>query len=34
VEGLELDHFSREKVADSVAELIAERDTVAGQGLI
>ena len=34
VEGLELDHFSREKIADSVAELIAERDTVAGQGLI
>jgi malate dehydrogenase len=32
VEGL--DHFSREKSADSGAELIAERDTVAGQGLI
>lgn len=34
VEGLELGHFSREKIADSVAELIAERDTVSGLGLI
>jgi malate dehydrogenase len=34
VQGLELDAFSREKIAASVAELSGERDTVAGQGLI
>jgi malate dehydrogenase len=34
VEGLELDPFSREKIAASVSELESERDTVAGQGLI
>ena len=34
VQGLELDAFSREKIAASVAELSSERDTVAGQGLI
>jgi len=34
VEGLELDPFSREKIAASVAELESERDTVASQGLI
>jgi malate dehydrogenase len=34
VEGLEIDAFSREKIDASVAELIGERDTVAGQGLI
>jgi malate dehydrogenase len=34
VEGLELEPFSREKIAASVAELESERDTVAGQGLI
>jgi malate dehydrogenase len=34
VQGLELDEFSREKIDASVAELVAERDTVAGQGLI
>jgi malate dehydrogenase len=34
VEGIELDQFSRAKIDASVAELTAERDTVAGQGLI
>ena len=34
VEGLELDDFSRAKIDESVAELVGERDTVAGQGLI
>jgi malate dehydrogenase len=34
VEGLDLDPFSREKIAASVGELESERDTVAGQGLI
>ncbi len=34
VQGLELDDFSREKIDASVAELVGERDTVAGQGLI
>ncbi len=34
VQGLDLDAFSREKIDASVAELIAERDTVSGLGLI
>jgi malate dehydrogenase len=34
VQGLELDPFSREKIDASVAELSAERDTVAAQSLI
>jgi malate dehydrogenase len=34
VEGLEIDDFSRSKIEASVAELVAERDTVAGQGMI
>jgi malate dehydrogenase len=34
VEGLDIDAFSREKIDASIAELIGERDTVAGQGLI
>ncbi len=34
VEGLTLDGFSRSKIDASVEELQAERDTVAGQGLI
>jgi malate dehydrogenase len=34
VQGLEIDAFSREKIDASVQELIGERDTVAGQGLI
>jgi malate dehydrogenase len=34
VEGLEIDDFSRTKIDASVAELVSERDTVAGQGLI
>jgi malate dehydrogenase len=34
VEGLELDEFSRIRIDASVAELIEERDTVKGQGLI
>jgi malate dehydrogenase len=34
VQGLEIDAFSREKIDASVAELVGERDTVAGQGLI
>jgi len=34
VEGLDLDDFSRARIGASVAELIEERDTVKGQGLI
>jgi malate dehydrogenase len=34
VQGLEIDDFSRSKIDASVAELVAERDTVAGQGMI
>jgi malate dehydrogenase len=34
VAGLDIDAFSREKIDASVAELVSERDTVAGQGLI
>jgi malate dehydrogenase len=34
VEGLDIDAFSREKIDASVAELVSERDTVSGQGLI
>jgi len=34
VQGLDLDAFSREKIDASVAELLGERDTVSGLGLI
>lgn len=34
VQGLDLDDFSRSKIDASAAELVAERDTVAGLGLI
>ena len=34
VQGLDLDAFSRQKIDASIAELVSERDTVAGQGLI
>jgi malate dehydrogenase len=34
VEGLEIDGFSRARIDASVEELVGERDTVAGQGLI
>ncbi len=34
VAGLEIDEFSRAKIDASVAELVSERDTVVGQGLI
>jgi len=34
VQGLDLDEFSRAKIDASVAELISERETVSGQGLI
>jgi malate dehydrogenase len=34
VEGLDIDDFSRIRIDASVAELIEERDTVKGQGLI
>jgi malate dehydrogenase len=34
VQGLQIDEFSRAKIDASVAELIDERDTVKGQGLI
>ncbi len=34
VQGLDIDPFSREKIDASVAELMSERDTVSGQGLI
>ncbi len=34
VEGIDIDAFSREKIDASIAELVSERDTVSGQGLI
>jgi malate dehydrogenase len=34
VEGLDIDEFSRTKIDASVAELVAERDTVSSQGMI
>ncbi len=34
VQGLDIEAFSRERIDASVAELVAERDTVAGLGLI
>jgi malate dehydrogenase len=34
VEGLDIDEFSRVKIDASVAELVAERDTVSSQGMI
>ncbi|HEX4189301.1 MAG TPA: malate dehydrogenase [Solirubrobacteraceae bacterium] len=34
VKGLETDDFSRAKIDASVAELLSERDTVAGQGML
>jgi malate dehydrogenase len=34
VGGLEIDDFSRARIDASVQELIGERDTVAGQGLV
>jgi malate dehydrogenase len=34
VQGLDIDAFSREKIDASIAELVSERDTVGGQGLI
>jgi malate dehydrogenase len=34
VKGLEIDDFSRARIDASVAELVSERDTVAGKGLI
>jgi malate dehydrogenase len=34
VQDLELDDFSRSRIDASVAELVSERDTVAGQGMI
>jgi malate dehydrogenase len=34
VEGLDIDEFSRAKIDASVAELVAERDTVSSQGMI
>ena len=34
VEGLEINEFSRGKIDASVAELVGERDTVAGAGMI
>ena len=34
VQGLEIDEFSRAKIDASNAELVSERDTVAGLGLI
>ncbi len=34
VEGVDIDEFSRAKVDASVAELVAERDTVSSQGMI
>jgi malate dehydrogenase len=34
VQGLDIDDFSRSKIDASVAELVSERDTVSGQGLI
>jgi malate dehydrogenase len=34
VQGIDIDAFSREKIDASIAELVSERDTVSGQGLI
>ena len=34
VQGLDIDEFSRGRIDDTAAELVAERDTVAGLGLI
>ncbi len=34
VEGLEINEFSRARIDASVAELVGERDTVAGAGMI
>ncbi len=34
VQDLDIDAFSREKIDASIAELVSERDTVSGQGLI
>jgi malate dehydrogenase len=34
VQGLDIDDFSRSKIDASIAELVSERDTVSGQGLI
>jgi malate dehydrogenase len=34
VEGLDIDDYSRAKIDASIAELMSERDTVAGQGMI
>jgi malate dehydrogenase len=34
VEGLEINDFSRARIEASVAELVGERDTVAGAGMI
>jgi malate dehydrogenase len=34
VQGLNIDDFSRERINTSAHELVAERDTVAGLGLI
>jgi len=34
VEGLDIDDFSRAKIDASIAELVAERDTVSSQGMI
>jgi len=34
VQGLDIDAFSRERIDASLAELVSERDTVSGQGLI
>jgi malate dehydrogenase len=34
VQGLDIDDFSRSRIDASVAELVSERDTVSGQGLI
>jgi malate dehydrogenase len=34
VQGLDVDAFSREKIDASIAELVSERETVSGQGLI
>ena len=34
VQGLEIDDFSRGRIDATAAELVAERDTVAGLGLI
>ena len=34
VEGLDIDEFSQSRIDATVAELVEERDTVAGLGLI